>query len=236
MLPWFVAIYLRAGDAFFADSVGHDMLAKLASAQETHGAPPGTYFMLVLRDVLSGLDPRRLGGARGLDGAARAGAKFLLAWLVPSWIVFELVVTKLPHYVLPLYPAIAILIAGAVESKMLSQRPWLTRGTVWWFVVPVLISVAVVVLSVIVARDLALLAWPFFAAAIVCGLFAWRLYEEDGAERSFLRAAARHRSHRDCAFYASIVPWLTPVFPSVALANGAARSRLSASGRRQRRL
>ncbi len=78
-------------------------------------------------------------------------AKFLLAWLVPSWIVFELVVTELPHYVLPLYPAIAILIAGAVESKVLSQRPWLVRGAVWWFIAPILISAAVVTLAIVVA-------------------------------------------------------------------------------------
>jgi 4-amino-4-deoxy-L-arabinose transferase-like glycosyltransferase len=36
---------------------------------------------------------------------------------VPSWLVFELAVTKLPHYVMPLYPAIAILIAGAVGRR-----------------------------------------------------------------------------------------------------------------------
>ena len=29
--------------------------------------------------------------------------------------------TKLPHYVLPLYPAIAILIAGALERRVLSR-------------------------------------------------------------------------------------------------------------------
>ncbi len=45
--------------------------------------------------------------------------RFLLAWLVPSWIVFELVMTKLPHYVLPLYPAIAILIAREIERREL---------------------------------------------------------------------------------------------------------------------
>src|SRR6266566_7208802 len=39
VLPWFVAIFWRAGDAFFADSIGGDMLSKLA-AQESHGAPP----------------------------------------------------------------------------------------------------------------------------------------------------------------------------------------------------
>jgi 4-amino-4-deoxy-L-arabinose transferase-like glycosyltransferase len=36
---------------------------------------------------------------------------FLIAWLGPSWIVFELVSTKLPHYTLPLYPALALLAA-----------------------------------------------------------------------------------------------------------------------------
>src|ERR1700759_2732517 len=45
VLPWFVAIYWRAGDAFFSDSIGGDMLSKL-SAQESHGAPPGAYLLL----------------------------------------------------------------------------------------------------------------------------------------------------------------------------------------------
>ena len=63
------------------------------------------------------------------------GTKFLLAWLVPSWIVFEIVMTKLPHYVLPLYPAIAILIAGIVDARLLSRTRWLAGGTIWWFVV-----------------------------------------------------------------------------------------------------
>src|ERR1700727_387162 len=45
VLPWFVAIFWRAGDAFFADSIGGDMLSKLA-AQESHGAPPGLYLLL----------------------------------------------------------------------------------------------------------------------------------------------------------------------------------------------
>ena len=53
------------------------------------------------------------------------GARFLLAWLVPSWIVFEVVMTKLPHYVLPLYPAIAILIAGVLERGGLSTTRWM---------------------------------------------------------------------------------------------------------------
>ena len=45
VLPWFVLIFLRAGETFFADSVGGDMLSKLG-AQESHGAPPGIYLLL----------------------------------------------------------------------------------------------------------------------------------------------------------------------------------------------
>src|SRR5258706_12374184 len=42
VLPWFVAIFWRAGGAFFTGSIGGGMLGKLA-AQESHGAPPGVY-------------------------------------------------------------------------------------------------------------------------------------------------------------------------------------------------
>jgi 4-amino-4-deoxy-L-arabinose transferase-like glycosyltransferase len=45
---------------------------------------------------------------------------FLLAWIIPGWLLFELVPTKLPHYVLPLYPAIAIGVALALERGALS--------------------------------------------------------------------------------------------------------------------
>ncbi len=91
-------------------------------------------------------------------------ARFLLAWLVPSWIVFELVVTKLPHYVLPLYPAIAILIAGAVETKVLSRRPWLVRGVdVVVYLVPLIVSIVAVVGAIVIDHDLALLG-----VAVLC--------------------------------------------------------------------
>ena len=57
-------------------------------------------------------------------------------------------------------------------------------------IAPILISIAAVTFAIVVARDPAFPAWPFFAFAIVCGLFAWLLYEDDGAERSLLRVTA----------------------------------------------
>ncbi len=217
VLPWFVLIYARVGNAFLVGSVGHDMLSKLASGQETHGAPPGLYFLLFFVTFYPGSILAPLAAPAVWAVRREPAAKFLLAWLVPSWIVFELVVTKLPHYVLPLYPAIAILIAGAVESKVLSRWLWLVRGAVWWFIGPILISVATVTLAIILARDPAIPAWPFFALAIVCGLFAWLLYEPDGAELSMLRATASGILLAIGVFSITL-PWLKPVFPSVTLA------------------
>ena len=218
VLPWFVAIYARVGTAFFADALGHDMLGKLASAQETHGAPPGLYFLLFFATFYPGSILAGLAAPAVWRVRREPAAKFLLAWLVPSWIVFELVVTKLPHYVLPLYPAIAILISGAVESKMLSQRPWLVRGAVWWFIAPILISAAVVTLAIVVARDPAFPAWPFFALAMVCGLFAWLLYQPDGAELSILRVTIG-AVLMGIGVFSITLPWLRPIFPSVTFAN-----------------
>jgi 4-amino-4-deoxy-L-arabinose transferase-like glycosyltransferase len=42
--------------------------------------------------------------------------RFALAWIVPFWIALELVPTKLPHYVLPCLPAIAVLLAEALTT------------------------------------------------------------------------------------------------------------------------
>ena len=46
VLPWFVAIIMKSGDSFFVQALGHDMLDKVTSGQEAHGAPPGTYLLL----------------------------------------------------------------------------------------------------------------------------------------------------------------------------------------------
>lgn len=54
------------------------------------------------------------------------GVRFALAWLLPAWILFELTPGKLPHYVLPLYPALAWLVAAALSQNL--SRPALWGG------------------------------------------------------------------------------------------------------------
>jgi 4-amino-4-deoxy-L-arabinose transferase-like glycosyltransferase len=215
VLPWFVAIFWRAGDAFFTDSIGGDMLSKL-SAQESHGMPPGLYLLLFWLTFWPGAPLAAMAAPAVWRARREPGAQFLLAWLIPSWIVFEAVLTKLPHYVLPLYPAIAILTVGALERRVLS-RSWLMRGSAWWFAIPALASLAAVIGAVTITRQPVFLAWPFVAAALIFGLFAWWLYDDNRAERSLLNAVVA-ALFLAFAIYGVVVPALTPLFPSAEVA------------------
>jgi 4-amino-4-deoxy-L-arabinose transferase-like glycosyltransferase len=217
VLPWFIAIMGRAGDTFFQESVGQDLFSKIFRGQETHGAPPG-YYLLVFFGTFWPAAPLATVAAPAVWRHRREPPmRFLLAWLVPCWIVFELVVTKLPHYVLPLYPAIAILIAREIERRDLSINPHLTRFTVLWPIFTAIIPAGAVWLLLYMRSQFAWLAWPFGALGLIFGFYAWRLYDVEGAERSFLRAAIGTL----CMFFAVlgvVIPLMRPVFPSATLA------------------
>jgi 4-amino-4-deoxy-L-arabinose transferase-like glycosyltransferase len=217
VLPWFIAILNRAGAAFVADSVGQDMLSKVFSGQESHGAPPGYYFVLFFVAFWPGATLAGLCVPAIWSSRHEKGARFLIAWIVPAWIVFELVATKLPHYVLPLYPAIAILIAGVVDRHVLAPQRWMTRGTAWWFALPTIVGLLGLGLLLFVGRQFGLLAWPLVTGAAIMGLFAWQLYDIEGAERSLARAMAASLL-LSMATYGVTIPSLRSAFPSEQLA------------------
>ncbi|MBK7404896.1 MAG: hypothetical protein IPJ41_09755 [Phycisphaerales bacterium] len=63
---------------------------------------------------------------------------FLIAWFLPSWIVFELVGTKLPHYTMPLYPAVALMTARGLlawPSVGPERRKRARLGSLCWLAV-----------------------------------------------------------------------------------------------------
>jgi 4-amino-4-deoxy-L-arabinose transferase-like glycosyltransferase len=188
VLPWFIAIVAKSGDSFFAESLGHDLFAKIGSGQESHGAPPGTYLLLFWVTFFPGAMLAGLAVPAIWRARSEPGAKFLLAWIVPAWILLEIVATKLPHYVLPLYPAIAILIAGVVDNHALSRQRLLMTAPAWWFVLSIAAAVGAITLHVAIGQQPGVLAWPFLVAAIILALFAWWLFAVDGAELALLRA------------------------------------------------
>jgi 4-amino-4-deoxy-L-arabinose transferase-like glycosyltransferase len=116
LAPWLIAIQHATGGHFLAEALGRDLLPKLIGAQESHGAPPLSYLVLALASFWPGsllLVPTLVRAWRRHDAPAE---RFLLGWLVPAWVLLELVPTKLPHYVLPLFPALALLAAAALAD------------------------------------------------------------------------------------------------------------------------
>ena len=59
--------------------------------------------------------------APATDDAGR-GVRFLIAWAAPIWLVFEALPTKLPHYPLPAYPALALLCGAALVQAFDADR------------------------------------------------------------------------------------------------------------------
>lgn len=217
VLPWFVAIYVRTGNTFLLNSVVHDTLGKIGNSQESHGAPPGYYVALFFVTFFPGSVIAILAAPAIWAKRSAPGVRFLLAWLIPAWIVFELSVTKLPHYVLPLYPAIAILVAVTVQDEALPPQRWLKWGGAVWFFAPLLISAAIIALAIVADHNSFLLAWPLLAGACFLGFLAWQACESAGVERSITLAVASVVI-TGIAVYAVVVPALVSLFPSAALA------------------
>jgi 4-amino-4-deoxy-L-arabinose transferase-like glycosyltransferase len=108
--PWLIAITIKSGGAFWAEAVGRDLLGKVAEGQESHGAPPGYYALIFALFIWPLPVIAMQGGIAALSHfKTDKRLRFLLAWYVPWWIVIELTPTKLPHYILPAYPALILL-------------------------------------------------------------------------------------------------------------------------------
>jgi 4-amino-4-deoxy-L-arabinose transferase-like glycosyltransferase len=113
-LPWFTAIAIVSHGEFYRIALGQSLMGKVAAGQQGHGAPPGVYFLLFWITFWPAAGLALASVPWVWKSRNEPVVRFCLAWILPTWLVFEIITTKLPHYVLPLYPAIAILFALAL--------------------------------------------------------------------------------------------------------------------------
>jgi len=116
--PWAMAITVASDGAFWGAAVAGDLAPKLTGGQESHGAPPGAYLLLspLLLFPASLLLPAA--GVAAWRHRTEPGVRFAIAWIVPTWLMFEIIPTKLPHYVLPTFGAICWLMARALADPI----------------------------------------------------------------------------------------------------------------------
>ena len=126
--PWAWAVTVATDGGFWSAALVGDLAPKLAGGQESHGAPPGYHLLAtpLLFFPAALLLPAAL--VFGWRNRAEPGVRFALAWLVPAFLVFELTPTKLVHYTLPTYGALAWLAAAALRVTLGARVRWAGAG------------------------------------------------------------------------------------------------------------
>ncbi|WP_293866588.1 glycosyltransferase family 39 protein [uncultured Alsobacter sp.] len=228
--PWMVAITIKTGGTFFEEAVGQDMLGKVAAGQESHGAPPGTYLAAFLGTAWPLAPWVLLAIPFGWRQRWSDPVLFCLAWAIPMWIVFEAVPTKLPHYVLPLYPALAILAALAAEARALAVAGMVPRLVMG--LLPALVVALGVAATAGAVRLDGVVPWAglaLFALASVAAVLAWRSYFRSFFGTSAIQAVAASVLVAFGAYWAT-VPLLRAVAISPRLAEAARAAECAPTG------
>jgi 4-amino-4-deoxy-L-arabinose transferase-like glycosyltransferase len=170
--PWFVAVGLISHGEFFRFALGNQVINRVASGMEEHGAFPGYYILtsLGMFHPWSAFVPAALLAAWTRRGTQPAFG-FLLGWVVGPLILLECVRTKLVHYYLPAYPACALLAAWLVlevvkDEVNLRRYPLgrLAFGLLGG--VGIGASVALIALAMVVPAHV---RWPSLVLAVLMG-------------------------------------------------------------------
>lgn len=198
VLPWLIAIGFATDGAFFYNSLGDDFALKLIGEQESHGAPPGYFTLLVFITFWPATIVLLPAVLFGIANRNEPVVRYLLLWAVTTFIMFEIAPTKLPHYTLPAYPALAILGAlWVTRSSEASQSDWL--GRLFRIASPaIFLGISIVLASLLLWLPFNfgdgteifayLLAVIAVSLAILASIFIWRGHRADGVMFASLTA------------------------------------------------
>jgi 4-amino-4-deoxy-L-arabinose transferase-like glycosyltransferase len=122
--PWAGAVTVATDGGFWVTALAGDLAPKLAGGQETHGAPPGYHTVLtpLLTFPMTLLLPAA--AVTAWQRWREPGVRFAICWFVPGFLFFELLPTKLVHYPLLTYGALAWLAAAALADPLGARVRW----------------------------------------------------------------------------------------------------------------
>lgn len=168
-LPWLIAINIATDGAFLQESVGHALFGKVGEADDSHGGPFLYHTLLSPAMFWPGSALLGLAILAAWAGRNKPEIRFLILWAMMTWIVFEFVQTKLPHYVLPAFPALAILAAAGMMQAAGLLTGWKAKTLHrLWIVLAVIAGLAIATFPLMGALQLGedQLLWVLIAAAL----------------------------------------------------------------------
>jgi 4-amino-4-deoxy-L-arabinose transferase-like glycosyltransferase len=159
--PWLIAIGAATEGRFYTDFLANELGPKIAGADHAHRGAPG-YHTLLLPLLIFPATYALPAAARlawrairtPASNPAQARMRFLLTWAVPAFVAFELMPTKLLHYTLPVYPAIALMCAAGLSA--VRTRKWRTAhpvGAVMFGVAGALLTAAIAYVATFIPGD-----------------------------------------------------------------------------------
>ena len=177
VLPWSIMIWQATDGQFFKEALGGDFGTKLVGAQEKHGGLPGYYLALLPITfwpatvlLIPGL-AFALRAVKGPDASSPVlrGMRLLLCFAVPFWAVLEIVPTKLPNYLLPVYPALALMVGGAAITLLaVKEFKWSRPISAVFYIAAGITIVTVALLGESVYGPASLWPYGLAVAAIIC--------------------------------------------------------------------
>ena len=115
-LPWIYLAWQATDGHLILDAINKDFLIKLRSGQENHWGPFGSHLFLLLLTFWPMVLLLPFAARACLDWKHERLIRFLISWIIPFWIILELTPTKLPHYILPVFPGLILLILIGMSS------------------------------------------------------------------------------------------------------------------------
>lgn len=186
-VPWFVAIGIRSGGDFYAQSIGADLLEKISQSRERPFVPPGAFIFGFFPTLGWPMAPLALLAIPFAIATWRdRTTRFLIAWIVPTWLIFELSATKLPHYILPIYPALAILAARMVVYEKLPKGFFAGLVKVLFILVPVAAMIGLPAILHFYGDGIDPVGTVIGAVGALILIFAWALMLRSHARASFM--------------------------------------------------
>ena len=115
-LPWIYLAWQATDGHLILDAINKDFLIKLRSGQENHWGPFGSHLFLLFLTFWPMVLLLPFAARACLDWKHERLIRFLISWIIPFWIILELTPTKLPHYILPVFPGLILLILIGISS------------------------------------------------------------------------------------------------------------------------
>jgi len=126
-LPWYIAEYLVHGKVFLDFAFGFLFLSRFQGAVSGHAGPWYYYFFALLLGFAPWSQFIPLGLWQFFKNRKTDPALLSLCFIIPAFIVFSIAQTKIPNYILPLYPFLAIMV-GVAWDRMLTKPAAERRG------------------------------------------------------------------------------------------------------------